>query len=231
MAMTKNKTTSTTGESDSSKQTRNSSPLRPDADNSATQTNDHRSLRDPEEPTEGPLRLDDTNYSVERLTPLEGGYNTYGDDYESYLDEEEAERPGRNPHFPESSQQEILEDLPSADMQPGDEPPLAPGDSLSDDIPASFDGDANTANAPDIPRSDQSILDEINDVLATFAGTDIGPLDVRVADGVVMLDGQVEASSTRTQIEQAVDVVPGVNDIRNRLKVRGEREYPRWSDE
>ncbi|HUA80230.1 MAG TPA: hypothetical protein VL997_07660 [Dyella sp.] len=43
------------------------------------QRTEHLSYRDPEEPKQGPLRFDETNYSVERLTLSEGGYNEYAD--------------------------------------------------------------------------------------------------------------------------------------------------------
>nr|WP_239556626.1 BON domain-containing protein [Dyella flava] len=158
-------------------------------------TSERLGLRDPEEPSQGPLRLDAPNYSIERLTPAEGAYNEYTNDEASYLEEEDA------PH-------DLLESLSADD----------PSDPLQE-------VDESSA------RNDLAILDDINVIITGLRDADATSIDITVQNGVVILDGAVNEAELRSGIEQAIELIPDVNEIRNRLTVRGEHEYPRWGDE
>ncbi|MBE1161827.1 BON domain-containing protein [Dyella acidiphila] len=180
---------------------RNASPA------NAQDATEHLGLRDPQEPTQGPLRLDDVNYSQDRMTPPEGSYNTYADDEESYLDKEDL-RPGvPNPQFPEDSQRELLDTLPE-DMDRDSQPRVGEHEA----------------------RGDLAILDDIHDVIADLDDADTESIEVSVQRGTVNLDGDVKQGATRSRIEQALETIPGVTAVCNRLTVRGKSEYARWSD-
>ena len=88
------------------------------------------SYRDPDEPSQGPLRFDETNYSVERLTLPEGGYNEYADEVFADHDEEGTPRlhygpltgnSGQNPQYRDAMQNDLSAELPSGDVDPADE--------------------------------------------------------------------------------------------------------------
>lgn len=177
-------------------------------------------LRDPTEPSEGPLRLDDGNYSTERLTLPEGNDNVYADDEASYLDEEPTAQPEpRKPPYAESSERELLQSLPQL------APDAAPGAAISE-----RDEAGGRRQSGDGANHDLAILDVVNDVLSGLPESDAGSVDVDVQDCVVVLSGSVGETATHTRIEQAVEAIPGVMEIRNCLTIRGEGPYPRWSD-
>lgn len=185
---------------------------------------DRTGLRDPEESSQGPLRLDETNYSPRHLSLPEGNTNTYAEDYESSFDEDDhVRRNAAHPHDPETSPQDILDDLDSEDADPLG--PAIPAD-LESDMPETW----QTAGQTDDARSDLSILDDINDALSGFMDADVARIDITVQDGIVMLDGEITEAAERTRIEQAIDAIPAVKSVRNHLSVRGECEQPRWSD-
>jgi hypothetical protein len=176
---------------------------------------EHISLRDPDESSQGPLRLDDPNYSVERLTPREGGYNEYANAEESYLDDDEAPRPGAlNPQLPEDSQRDMLDTLPA-----GDDSVRQPEEGFENAQLQTGDHDA---------RNDLAILDDINDVIAGLHDADAASIDITVQNGAVILDGKVGEADERSRIEQTIEAIPGVTEVRNCLTVRGEAEHPRW---
>jgi osmotically-inducible protein OsmY len=68
-------------------------------------------------------------------------------------------------------------------------------------------------------RSDQRLMEEICDRLVQQVDIDPSDIEVKVIQGVVELEGSVESRSTRHRVEDIVDSVWGVKDIRNNLRV------------
>jgi osmotically-inducible protein OsmY len=68
-------------------------------------------------------------------------------------------------------------------------------------------------------RSDERIREDISDRLTDDGDIDPSDVEVMVANGEVTLIGSVESRQVRRAVEDLVEFVPGVRDIRNELKV------------
>jgi hypothetical protein len=69
-------------------------------------------------------------------------------------------------------------------------------------------------------RSDERIREDINDRLTADPHLDASDIDVRVANGIVTLTGNVEHRPAKRYAEDLVEGVIGVDDVNNNLKVR-----------
>ncbi|RDS79514.1 BON domain-containing protein [Dyella monticola] len=211
------------------------------------------SYRDPEESWQGPLRLDETNYSVERLTLPEGGYNEYADEYSSYRDEEGM--PGshgpdfagvwQNPQYMDSKASELLDELPPSNPSPAyepDDPDLGfrltaedletspdRGDYFND-APEKSPGFGHHAPSHD-QHADELIREEVYQALDCRADIDAPNISLHVRRGVVTIEGEVSDAIVRHRIEECVDGVDGVKDINNRLHLSAPQSRKPWSDE
>jgi hypothetical protein len=217
-------------------------------------------FRDPEEPTQGPLRFDETNYSVERLTLPEGGYNEYADEVSSYYDEEGTPRMNhgpvsagiwqnsyglQNPQYRDSTQNDLLDELPPSDISPALEPddPDLGFRLTAEDLEASpsgdtyFDRDVEGASqgtddaATRDKRRDELIRERIYEALDARSDIDAPDISLHVRDGTVTIEGEVTDAMARHRIEQCVDSVEGVKDINNRLHLAASQPRRPWSDE
>jgi len=212
------------------------------------------SYRDPEEASQGPLRFDETNYSVERLTLPEGGYNEYADEYSDYRDEEGVPRTNhdpasvrlwQNPQYADSTARELLDDLPAADFSPAyepDDPDLgfrltaedletSPDRSnYFDDAPQKSPGFGYHAATRD-RHADELIREEVYQALDCRADIDAPNISLHVRSGVVTIEGEVNDAIVRHRIEECIDGVDGVKDINNRLHLSASQPRRPWSDE
>ncbi|WP_333676156.1 BON domain-containing protein [Dyella sp.] len=203
---------------------------------------EHLGLRDPEEPSQGPLRFDETNYSVERLTLPEGGYNEYADEV-GPGDEEGARSDQAQRLQYRDTQNELLGDLPPSDINPAyepDDPDL--GFRLSaEDLETSPDGyvDRDAEKVACYPgpaarrgnRTDERIREDVYGALDSRADIDAPDISLHVHDGVVIIEGEVSDALVRHRVEQCVDSVDGVKDINNRLHLAAPQPRRPWSDE
>jgi hypothetical protein len=69
-------------------------------------------------------------------------------------------------------------------------------------------------------RSDESVNDDICIRLTQHAQIDAREIEVEVKDGIVTLTGTVEDKSMKRMVEVNVEMISGVIDIKNELKVR-----------
>lgn len=68
-------------------------------------------------------------------------------------------------------------------------------------------------------RSDERIREEISDRLTDDGDIDPSDIEVAVSQGEVTLTGSVESRQVKRAVEDLVEFVPGVRDIRNELRV------------
>lgn len=73
-------------------------------------------------------------------------------------------------------------------------------------------------------RSDERILEDVCDRLTQHAQIDASDIEVEVSDGEVTLTGTAEDRRTKRMVEANVELVPGVIDIHNRLRLRHRRD-------
>jgi hypothetical protein len=76
-------------------------------------------------------------------------------------------------------------------------------------------------------RSDQSIYEEVCELLTEHPMIDASDIEVRVRDGIVMLLGTTKIRRTKRLAEDIAANVPGVRDVQNQIRI----ESVRWSDE
>jgi osmotically-inducible protein OsmY len=69
-------------------------------------------------------------------------------------------------------------------------------------------------------RSDQRLLEDICETIASAGHIDASDVTVDVQDGRVSLEGTVPARYMKHAIEDLADTCPGVQDIGNRVRVR-----------
>ena len=210
------------------------------------------SYRDPGEISQGPLRLDEINYSVERLTLPEGGYNEYADEVLADHDEEGTPRmhygpttgdSWQNPQYRDAMQNDL-----SADLPPSDDDPANESDASSDldflltaeDLETSSDYiDRNGEKTPGFGRhtarlgnrTDELIREEIYEVLDGCTDIDAPDISLHVKNGVITIEGEVTDAMLRHRIEECVDSVEGVKGIHNRLHLAASRSHTLWGDE
>ena len=72
-------------------------------------------------------------------------------------------------------------------------------------------------------RSDARIHEDVCDRLYLDHELDASEIDVRVADGRVLLDGRVDTPRSRRRADDIAHAVPGVTDVFNHLQVASRR--------
>jgi osmotically-inducible protein OsmY len=68
-------------------------------------------------------------------------------------------------------------------------------------------------------RSDQRILEDVNDRLSDDAYVDASDIDVKIENGTVILSGHVPDKAAKRRAEDIAESVRGVNNVENRLRV------------
>jgi hypothetical protein len=86
-------------------------------------------------------------------------------------------------------------------------------------------------------RSDERILDEINDQLTRDPRIDASDIEVRVNNGEVTLSGTVDHRNDKRLAEDIAESCSGVQDVQNQIRVKREgsgtqadREVPRRTE-
>jgi hypothetical protein len=69
-------------------------------------------------------------------------------------------------------------------------------------------------------RSDERIQDDIRDRLTQHAQIDASEIEVEVQDGAVTVKGTVDDRRIKRMVEANVEMIPGVVDIHNHLRLR-----------
>jgi hypothetical protein len=69
-------------------------------------------------------------------------------------------------------------------------------------------------------RSDDRILEELNDRLTAHGLIDASDIDTRVEQGEVTLEGFVDSREAKRAAEDVADDIVGVRDVHNRLRLR-----------
>lgn len=80
-------------------------------------------------------------------------------------------------------------------------------------------------------RSDERIRENVCERLTVDRYVDATDIEVSVAEGIVTLSGTVDNRAEKRLAEDAVDTVPGVRDVDNRLRIREPAEPPRETRE
>lgn len=206
------------------------------------------SYRDPEEPSQGPLRFDETNYSVERLTLPEGGYNEYADEYSDYRDEEGMPRSHygpaagglwENPQYADATERELLDGLSPSDLSPAFEPEdpdlgFRLAAEQAETSPEFFEQEKIPGFGKHVTRratpADERVREDIYQALDSRSDIDAPHISLHVVDGIVTIEGNVADAMLRHRIEQCVDSVDGVKDIHNRLHLASSHPRRPWSE-
>lgn len=68
-------------------------------------------------------------------------------------------------------------------------------------------------------RSDDRVREDVCEALAHHGGIDASEVDVSVAEGVVTLSGTIDSRQMKRMIEETIEHMSGVQDIKNELKV------------
>ena len=68
-------------------------------------------------------------------------------------------------------------------------------------------------------NSDERVREDVVDVLKRQPGVDIGDIELQVAQGVVTLTGTVDNPQLWHETEKAIERVPGVQRVDNRLRL------------
>jgi hypothetical protein len=68
-------------------------------------------------------------------------------------------------------------------------------------------------------RSDERIKEDVCEILTRHGRIDARDIDLYVDHGVVTLQGSVDSRQTKRLVEDVVDDVPGVRDVRNELRM------------
>jgi hypothetical protein len=68
-------------------------------------------------------------------------------------------------------------------------------------------------------RSDDRILDELNERIAEDASLGASEIDCTVRNGEVMLSGTCHDPETRTRAEQIAESIHGVKDVTNTIRI------------
>lgn len=69
-------------------------------------------------------------------------------------------------------------------------------------------------------RSDERIHEDVCEALMQAPSVDASDIEVNVKDGCVTLTGTVEARQDKREAEDIIEDIPGVDDVRNELKVK-----------
>lgn len=119
------------------------------------------------------------------------------DDWFSYLRQNQIKNAGHDVPFPGSSWS------------------YATGDSAFSDEKQGFFGKGPKG----WKKSDETIHDEVCDVLYHSPYVDASGIEVFVVNGVVTLSGQVDSRAAKKEAERLVEYLPGVWDVHNELVV------------
>lgn len=79
-------------------------------------------------------------------------------------------------------------------------------------------------------RSDERILEDVNDRLTDHPAIDASDVVVDVRECEVVLTGMVDSREQRRLAEDVAECVSGVRDVSNHIKVRRDRDLPRERD-
>lgn len=71
-------------------------------------------------------------------------------------------------------------------------------------------------------RADDSIYEEVCQILEQRPDIDPTNVEVKVRNGEVTLEGTVTDRMTKRRIEEALDMVSGVSDVQNRIRIQAE---------
>lgn len=82
-------------------------------------------------------------------------------------------------------------------------------------------------------RSDDRIKDDVHETLRIHSEIDATEIEIDVKAGVVSLLGTVDSRKTKRAVENEVELISGVLDIKNDLKILSSVEgpYPGWGKE
>lgn len=69
-------------------------------------------------------------------------------------------------------------------------------------------------------RTDEKLKDEINERLYHDSHIDASDIEVTVLNGDVTLTGMVESKLIKRRIEDIIELIPGIKDVENRLKIK-----------
>ena len=78
--------------------------------------------------------------------------------------------------------------------------------------------DSDDASTPE-ERTDERIREDVRERLMTIRNVDANAVDVEVAEGVVTLSGSVPGDHASRAVEDLCNLVRGVKDVRNHLRV------------
>ncbi|MCM2282298.1 MAG: BON domain-containing protein [Bdellovibrionaceae bacterium] len=79
-------------------------------------------------------------------------------------------------------------------------------------------------------RSDERIREDVCEILLRDPRVDAGDVEVSVQDQVVRLTGTIASRRMKRWMEDVIDHVPGVLDIRNEVQVRADAVRPPLAD-
>lgn len=79
-------------------------------------------------------------------------------------------------------------------------------------------------------RSDQRILEDVNERLSDDALLDASDIDVRCENGCIVLEGEVDSRWMKHRAEDIADSVSGAKEVDNRIRVRRAPGHPQRSD-
>lgn len=68
-------------------------------------------------------------------------------------------------------------------------------------------------------RTDEKILEQINEALTHHPGVDASEIEVSIKNAVVTLSGTIESRQMKQMAEECVEEISGVNEIKNDLRI------------
>ncbi|MBC7466468.1 MAG: BON domain-containing protein [Bdellovibrio sp.] len=80
-------------------------------------------------------------------------------------------------------------------------------------------GEHNGKGPKNYRRSDDRVREDVSEALAHHGGIDASEVEVSVSEGVVTLSGTIESRQMKRMIEESIEHMSGVQDIKNELKV------------
>lgn len=73
-------------------------------------------------------------------------------------------------------------------------------------------------------RSDERIREEVSEVIARQGWIDASDVEIKVQSGEVTLTGTIAQRDHKRQLEQMIEDLPGVDDVRNELRVKRDQQ-------
>lgn len=82
-------------------------------------------------------------------------------------------------------------------------------------------------------RSDERIKEDISEALRVHSEIDATEIEIEVSAGVVSLSGTVDSRKTKRMVEDEIELISGVNDVKNDLRILTSVEGPQpgWGKE